>query len=69
MQIRSAKKEDYKQLLKLLYQLNPDDPFSSELARKPFEEILAAKNLHILVAEENGALLANWLSISVPYGQ
>lgn len=59
MTIRLARENDYLQLLKLLRQLNPDDPETSGVARQSFEEIIQARNLALIVADKGGLLVAS----------
>ncbi|MAY03837.1 MAG: GNAT family N-acetyltransferase [Gammaproteobacteria bacterium] len=66
MKIRSAKKNDYEQLLNLLRQLNPDDPEASFLERQAFDEIVDSKNLELIVAEDEGVLLSSCYLNVVP---
>jgi GNAT superfamily N-acetyltransferase len=59
MQIRLAKGADYGQLLVLLKQLNPDDPTPGAIEFGVFEEIIASKNLQLILAEDAGNLLGS----------
>ena len=59
MQIRSAGRNDFNQLLGLLRQLNPSDPEASEIEFIVFEEIINSKYLDIIVADDEGFLLGS----------
>jgi N-acetylglutamate synthase-like GNAT family acetyltransferase len=59
MRIRLVQIEDYNQLHGLLRQLNPANPETTEVEYKVFKEIIESKSLDIIVAENEGNLLAS----------
>ena len=59
MLIRLANRNDYPQLVDLLLQLNASDPPAMEATLTAFNTILDSSQLALLVADDNGILVAS----------
>lgn len=59
MEIRLARPDDFKQIAKLLNQLNPDDPVLSTEQSGTCCEILNSDHLKLLVADDNNSLIGS----------
>jgi GNAT superfamily N-acetyltransferase len=66
MIIRLAEAKDYKELIGLLKQLNPDDPEPTGLEEKAFHEILESPYLHLIVAEQEKKLVSSCFLNVIP---
>ena len=63
--VRTARNEDYEELLGLLKQLHPEDPIAAQTG-EAFEEILASDHFEIIVAEYAGQLIGSCYLNIVP---
>lgn len=64
LKVREAKGRDFEAIQHLYLQLNPEDDWLVDSAKRTFDEIIRSKNLHLLVAElENEILGSIYLNI------
>lgn len=64
--IREINNNDYRQLMELYLHLHETDIPEFETAAETWEKILADKNYHIIVAEENGKIVSSCTVVVVP---
>lgn len=66
MAIREINANDYNGLMELYLHLHETDVPDYETAAKTWEHILADKNYHIIVAEEDGKIVSSCTVVVVP---